>query len=196
MNVTVLSIRDRVVQSPGTTVLNVTSRSTNVIGRALSPFVLGPIKLYDGYVAQNVENAWQFSKVYPEHDFMGAPNEAYWKWAQEGWSSRYAHRYPMGKGVKPRYSWWDGQPLTYVQARRMVYIPLYSQAVLDVGPAWEALKDMARRGPLVLLDFDAYDRRAIGYGWEDVVDDPKRKMGHAFVLAMMLEGVDLKEICK
>lgn len=29
----------------------------------LSPFFLGPVSLYDGHVAKNVENAWQYAKV-------------------------------------------------------------------------------------------------------------------------------------
>jgi hypothetical protein len=33
------------------------------------------------------------------------------------------------------------------------------------------------------------DHRARGYSWEDVINDPDRKMGRGFVLAMMIEGV-------
>jgi hypothetical protein len=47
----------------------------------------------------------------------------------------------------------------------------------------------AQQQDLVLVDFDAYDHRALGYSWADVMNDPERKMGHGFVLAMMIEGV-------
>jgi hypothetical protein len=40
---------------------------------------------------------------------------------------------------------------------------------------------------IVLLDFDAYDHRKLGMSWNDVINCPDKKMGHAFVLAMMLE---------
>lgn len=39
-------------------VVNTTSRGSGW-EKGLSPFVLGPVKLYGDYVAQNVENAWQ-----------------------------------------------------------------------------------------------------------------------------------------
>ncbi len=38
-------------------VINTTSRSSNW-SRGLSPFFLGPIYLYDGFVSKNIENAW------------------------------------------------------------------------------------------------------------------------------------------
>ena len=40
----------------------------------------------------------------------------------------------------------------------------------------------------MLLDFDAYDYMSQGMTLRDVALNPKRSMGHAFVLAMMLKG--------
>lgn len=82
--------------------VDVTSRTKSVF----SPFTLGPVDLYDGRVAGNVENGWQYSKVYPEFAAEGEPTEAYWQWAEDGWSKQRADRYPMGRGAKPLYSWW------------------------------------------------------------------------------------------
>jgi len=193
MSVTVVTPYTRVVDHGN--VMNVTSRSQG-FGRGLSPFFLGPVNLYNGHVAQNVENAWQYSKVYPQHDFFGMPKDYWWRWAKEGWAKRRADRYPMGKGKKPLYSWWDGKALSYVEARKKIYIPLYSKAVL-VRDEWFQLRDWYHmNGHVALIDFDAYDHRALGYSWADVVNDPSRKMGHGFVLAMLLEEADLDEICK
>ena len=47
-------------------IVNTTSRS-NDWSKGLSPFFLGPVDLYAGLSAKNVENAWQFAKVYPQH---------------------------------------------------------------------------------------------------------------------------------
>lgn len=156
------------------------------IFRSLSPFFLGPVHLYDGHVSKNVENGWQYSKWYPHHT-----EETYWPWAKAGWESVRAHRYPMGKGApKPLFSLWRGEKLGYVDARRKIYAPLYASAVRD--GAWQQLnmlKDFAQQGDIALTDFDAYDHRALGYSWNDVMHDPSRKMGHGFVLAMMIEGV-------
>lgn len=172
-------------------VINTTSRSTNW-SKGLSPFFLGPVVLYDDFVAQNVENAWQFSKVYSQHiDQDGNPSEEYWKWACAGWADSFAHRYPMGRGVKPEYSWWDGKKLDYITARKEIYVPLYS-AVVQKSEAFAQLKkeyeiatELGR--DLYLRDFDAYDRGT--KSWEEIMSDPSKKMGHAFVLAMLLEKI-------
>ena len=157
--------------------------------RPLSPMLLGPVPLYAGMWSRTMENAWQYAKVYPAHTTGLKPG--YLEWALAGWDNPRAVRYPMGKGAKPLYSVWAGQFLDYVTARRRIYIPLYAQAVrfhqLDLFTLLRGTGDDS--GHLVISDFDAYDHRALGYSWDDVINDPERKMGHGFVLAMMLEGV-------
>ena len=100
----------------------------------------------------------------------------------------------MGKGAKPLYSYWDGRHLSYVEARKAIYVPLYNYAILR-DPAWQILWSKYRRlcdedKDLFLVDFDAYDHRSLGMTNEDVVDDPNRTMGHSFVLLFMLEDPD------
>jgi hypothetical protein len=161
----------------------------------LSPFKLGPCELYDGHTAKNVENAWQFSKVYPEHiDEDGTISDRYFKWAENGWSDNYAKRYPMGKGAIPEFSYWNGERLSYVEARKKIYIPLYYKAVKNTE-AFAKLKSEYERSledsdNLYLLDFDAYRHNQLGMTYKDVVNCETRKMGHAFVLAMALEYPD------
>jgi hypothetical protein len=155
--------------------------------RPLSPMLLGPVPLYSGMWSVTMENAWQFAKLYPQHRDM----DSYWPWAQAGWGDTYAHRYPMGKDARPLCSLWAGNELGYVDARKRIYIPLYAQAVRFHALALlAALKlEHIRYGNIVLRDFDAYDHRSIGRTWDDVISDPQRKMGHGFVLAMMIEDV-------
>lgn len=120
-------------------VIDTTSRSTTW-SRGLSPFILGPVQLWGGYVSLTVENAWQYSKVYPRHCGQGGwPTAAWLDWARRGWRAPKASRYPMGKGAVPNYSYWQleqdpslgeyRQQLDYVPARKQIYIPLYIQAV-------------------------------------------------------------------
>lgn len=163
--------------------IDVTSRGDEY--RALSPFLLGPVPLYAGYWSRTMENAWQYAKVYPEHTYGN-----YWPWAFTGWNDPRAVRYPMGKGAKPLHTLWAGDKLGYVDARRRVYIPLYAWAVRFYQPyLLSGLREAHLEGrDLVLVDFDAYDHRQAGLTWEDVINDPHRKMGHGFVLAMMIEG--------
>lgn len=125
--------------------------------RRLSPFFLGPVPLYDGLVAKNVENAWQYSKVpplegqcwscdgltltrrthvsvvqvYKQHTdpVTGEPTAEYWAWAKEGWANPKPVRFPMGRGAKPEYSYWEGKKYGYVAARKKIYCPLYASLV-------------------------------------------------------------------
>jgi hypothetical protein len=163
--------------------------------RPLSPMLLGPVMLYDGLWSRTMENAWQYAKLYPGHADNAAadpwPTAGYWTWARAGWDSQRAERYPMGRGARPLYSLWAGEHLGYVAARRRIYIPLYAQAVrfYQARLLGTLRQQAATSVGLVIQDFDAYDRRALGYSWDDVINDPDRKMGHGFVLAMMIEGI-------
>jgi len=174
-------------------VINTTSRSNNW-SKEFSPFTLGPVTLYGGYCAKNVENAWQFSKVYKEHtDANGEPTKDYFNWAKKGWGDTYAHRYPMGKGSVPLYSYWDGEKLDYIEARRKIYAPLYAKAVIHTN-AFDQLFHIYQSGDtFALLDFDGYDYLSLGMNLKDVANDPKRKMGHAFVLANLLENKPIRQ---
>lgn len=160
--------------------------------RELSPFHLGPVRLYDGTSARCMENAYQFSKVYARHvGPRGEVSPAYWAWAREGWS-RPAVRYPMGKGAKPEFVLWGGERLDYVECRRRVYWPLYRDAVRQTG-AWRRLQELYLDGALALWDFDGFDHDGQGLSLSDVINQTRRPMGHAFVLkAMLLYGADVE----
>lgn len=167
--------------------VNVTSQSTDQF-KWLSPFYLKNIFLYNGIISKRLENAWQYSKVYPCHvDKTNFPTAKYWEWAHQGWNNDWAVRYPMGKGAKPLYSYWNGKKLDYIQARKKIYIPLYRKAV-EYKKVFEALKVLHQFKHIALLDFDGYNHKALGMTYNDVLNCTERKMGHAFVLGMMLEG--------
>lgn len=186
MTIFVLNFRE---DKPGEVpVINTTSRSDNW-SQNLNPMIVGPV-VANGIECHNVENAWQYSKVYPEHvDNKGEPTKEYFEWRNKGYRNTWAQRYPAGKGRKPLYLLWDEQKLSYLDARAMVYIPLYASAV-KITPAYSKLEQIYKQNKdIVLLDFDAYDHIKLGRTWEEVIGDPERKMGHAFVLAMLLEGV-------
>lgn len=167
--------------------IDTTSRS-KTWSRCLSPFVLGPVELYGDYVAKNIENAYQFTKVYDQYmDDDGNPTPAYFKWAEQGWNDPKPHRYPMGKGVKPEYSYWDGEHLSYIESRKKIYIPLYSSTVRDT-PAFSRLAELAMVQDVYLWDYDGYNHRELNMDLNDVLDCGHRRCGHAFVLMAMLEG--------
>jgi hypothetical protein len=167
--------------------INTTSHSASDWSSGLSPFNLGPLSLYDDHTARIFENAWQFAKLYPEHaDSHGQPTNAYWTWAQRGWGSTRAFRYPLGKGRKPLCSLWKGQRLDYITARKQIYLPLYQKAVAGTD-AYQQLESIYRQnGSVTLFDFDGYDHTTLNMSLADVLNCSTRICGHAFILAMML----------
>lgn len=161
--------------------------------RGLSPFFLGPCALYGRYTARVMENAWQGAKVPHQWvDDTGAPTHEYFEWAERLWSNPRASRFPMGRGHKPAFSWWDGQALGYLDARRQIYFPLYRDALIRSRAYPLLLREYETRGQLSLSDFDGYDHDAMGLSLRDVLNNDRRPMGHAFVIkAVLLHGPDV-----
>ncbi len=172
-------------------VINTTSQSTNDWQRELSPFYLGPCESFDRYMAQRFENLWQYSKVYRCHLDHGWPSEEWFEWRGKGFASDRAHRYPMGKGAIPEYSYWDYERLGYVEARQRIYIPEYVRLVSRTE-AYRRLQIMAEDRPVALFDFDAYNYVDLGISFDRVIHNPRRKMGHGMVLCALLRG-EIKE---
>ena len=181
----VINYRD--LEPANATTINTTSRSGDW-GKGLSPFILGPVIMpgQNNRIAKNVENAWQYSKVFEEHLTDDWPNEHWFKWANEGFNNYRAVRYPMGKGAKPEYSFWNGERLNFTEARREIYLPMYKQAV-EKTEAFQKLKEIYDQGDVALRDFDGYRHDLLGMDYEDVINSEKT-LGHSFVLAMLLEG--------
>jgi len=194
-NLVVISPREKAPE--GFIVLNTTSRDTTSFGKSVSPFYLSSIPLYEGMVAKNMENAWQFAKVYPEFvDANNNPTEDYFKWAKKGWDDLYAHRYANGKGNVPLYSYWKTfdeksqqwieNKWDYIEARKNIYIPLYAKAIVSTQ-AFKELKNRVLSGEKIALwDFDGYNHATRNMSFEDVLNEPKYKCGHAFVLYGLL----------
>jgi len=175
--------------NPGISVVDTTSNSNTAWNRDLSPFVLGPCSLYDGLTSLNVENAWQFSKVYACHITNNNINDDYLVWAKNGWNDDVAHRYPMGKGAVPEYSYWDGRRLGYIEARKVIYGPLFMKSV-QITDGWKRLLEIYNSyDELYLRDWDGWDMSKHNMNnLSEVLNNPNRKMGHSFVLKMMLEN--------
>ena len=187
MKVKVIGPRDKAPLPDDSVLVYTVSRATDW-NRGLSPFFLGPCKLYGGYKSLTVENAHQYCKVYKCHtDADGNPTGEYWKWAKAGWANPRAVRYPMGKGAKPEYALWDGVKLGYIEARKKIYIPIYYAAVKK-SEAYKKLRELYQTEKAIYLwDFDGYDYERLGMTLKEVANNPNRSMGHAFILAKMLE---------
>lgn len=196
----IIGPKDRIRTEQKNVVFNVTSQSREWT-KCFSPFLLGPVTIAPGGLQSiNVENAWQFSKVYEEdYDKVNkTPKSSYWKWAASGWATKRAFRYPKGRR-KPMCVWWNGKEMGYIEARKEIYIPLYTQAVLDRKTDFANLISMVKRHidegfNVYFWDFDGYNHYKMNLTYDQIVNDPSRPLGHAFVLAYMVENVLNKEL--
>ena len=162
--------------------------SRDAHGRELSPFFLKPTTAVSGLHFRNVENLWQYHKVYPQLGHVaddGLPSDKWWDWLETGAAAEEAHRYPAGRGAVPAYTYWKRMCLSYVAARKAIYIPAYASAAHRTKLYHKTLADLQRGASIVIRDFDAYYTET--NDWQAIINDPKRKMGHGFVLAMMLD---------
>lgn len=165
-------------------VVDCTSRSKEAWSRKFSPFYLGPIDIepYDEKLkSETMENAWQFTKIFPGYE----DKDKHLEWAKKGFNSHKAIRYPMGRGKKPLHAVWKGKNLGYVEARKQIYCPIYAECVERyASDSLDKLRQLYSEGKFIaLIDFDGYAKYE---SLEKALNDPKKRMGHAFVLAMMI----------
>jgi hypothetical protein len=170
--------------------IDVTSRSTTW-SRGLSPFIIEGGTVWTGDYAKNVENLWQYSKVYECHvDSNGEPNDEWFKWAKKGWNTKAGVRYPMGRDAKPLYSYWNGKKYDYLDAKEKLYVKMYYRSVVKTE-AYKKLNDLYKEClneniPLVMRDFDSYNHINLKLKPYEVLRNDKKKFGHGFVLMFML----------
>jgi hypothetical protein len=169
--------------------IDVTSRSGSS-GKFFSPFNLGPVDLYDGYVSKNIENGYQYTKIFAQYaGYDDKPSESYWEWAQNGWNNSKPTKYPFGAWTKHLYHWWDGKKLSGLEAQNQIFIPLYKQAVIETL-VYKKLKELYQtsKQDIYLVDFEGYNHRYLELTWDQVLNDPDKPVGQAFTLCMLLEG--------
>ncbi len=184
-------------------VFAIDTTSKSGIWSDLSPFKLGPCKVDSYPPALLMENAWQFSKLYRCHaEVLGVNHPSgklfvhtmeHIQWRLKGFADPIPRRYPMGKGAKPLCSLWHGEHLGYIDARKRIYVPLYAKAVVKTEGFRRLRRMYKNRGLLVLRDYDGYDHGEDSL--TDVLHNQKKKMGHAFVLKMLLTEDPALDFC-
>jgi hypothetical protein len=154
--------------------------------RSLSPFYLGPCRVRDG-MFHNLENLWQFSKVYTHLGHLSVRNgitEAWYNWYSRGMKLTEAQRYPAGRYQKPAFSYYRGKRLSYVTARKLIYIPYYAHLAAQTDEFKRIRAEYDKGARVIIQDFDCYQTDK---PLDEIIEDPLRSMGHGFVLAAMLE---------
>lgn len=198
----------------------------------LSPYVL---KNKNGEI---MENIWHAHKVWPrvpamrttksqwskqiiwEHpaethvDDNNDPLPAYFDWREKLLKNPYAVRYPAGrKNAKGTlYSLLDGKRLSYIEARKQIYLPEYT-ALVKEQPEFDELKKMLAEGKnLLIVEVDGPVQESLPYykekygvsdDWiednsieatednmEILLNDELHPFGHGCCIALKLQGFD------
>jgi hypothetical protein len=221
-------IADRVV-------INLTSRNPDRnFAEQVSPFYVGPVTGPAGATAPNLEVFWQVGKVFPHHDDNGQPSSTYFEYRNDMYSKKQGEipkpimRHPyheFGYEADDMLYWalWNPEKgeyerLSYLEARKRVYVPKYAKLVAD-SDAFKWMKSLLDQGKkIALLDFDGFnyyceeamkiryrayvlkckkEKRPILKSEKDFTDIKDMKsavgfaytpVGHAFVVKALLQG--------
>lgn len=186
----------------------------------LSPFNLGPVvDKTTNLKSENFENFWQFQKVYqkvvkvnqkksiqgkkvtiwqhPEelHVKDSNPNENWVQWRDKGFQNKFPIRRPNGtrKNGLPLYSYYNGKKLSYIEARKIIYIPFYKELARETQ-VYKDILQMLRDGKnIMLIDLDGPNVKEYPNGREvdlellkKLEQDEKIIYGHGYVCASAL----------
>lgn len=169
----------------------------------LSPMVLGPV--YDEsneLYANNIEDGWQCSKVFSSQVGkcdVDSSDEWIKNWSEYSKRGRFSsearrHR-SASRSDTCLFSYYMGEKLTYVQARKRMYCKWYAKLVRET----KAYKDLEARHlagkNLLLVEYDGLDRNNNEQNVDlteeylrTIINDPKQIFGHGLVLATVLLG--------
>lgn len=187
----VIAKRDINTLAPHIETIDVSSRGP--YAQLLSPFCLRPQPTLDGVQFQNVENLWQFSKVYPCHvDRDQNVTEQWFDWREQGATLPQAQRFPLGRGKKPLYSlamdtkgdWYE---LDYMQARQWIYIPAFTHS-LDQTTVSQLFAEKLTDHPVAIYDYDSYNLDAHGLTVEEAIQNISRPLSHAVLLKKQIDS--------
>lgn len=199
---------------------------------------IGPYALKDKH-GRIMENIWQFSKVYvsvPQtHEKFsrwdntviwqhpaerhinedGSLTKEYWRWRQKGFKCQYAVRYPVGMKHRKtcQYLLKDNsdEKLTYIEARKRLYLPVYVHLARQQPQYYELLQRLSQGENLLIIEVDGPHEECLPYykkyykvgddfivnstisvtkeNMEIMMNDTSYPFGHGYCLAMALLGL-------
>lgn len=107
-----------------------------------------------------------------------------------------------GESWLPMCSWWNGEKLDYIASRKKIYVPAYVKLVAETD-AFKGLVELVDGGQdVIIMDIDGpslehhpngvqvtseYIKHALEY--------KERPFGHGYIVAALLAGVDILEMC-
>jgi hypothetical protein len=183
----IIPVNQKFIIPSGKISFDVTSRSHKWT-RYFSPFFVGPIEMYDGYISHNLENCYQYSKVFSQHiNHEQNPTQSYFDFAKKGWESKTPVKYPMGAWETPLFHFWDGKKLSHKEARKTIFLDNYVKAVKDTEKFKSLKKISEQYEEVYLIDFEGYNFRNLNMTYQDVLES-NFTFGQGMVLSMMIDG--------
>lgn len=179
----------------------------------ISPLYIGPVTSSDGIIAETFEDLWQYGKVYPKIydenkkivlgiDSDGNPTEEFYKWRKRFYTLKKVKgdRHPAfpssirHQDCEYMVYFEDGRlcKLDYITSRKKVYIPEYAKLIVNTD-SFKELKKLYDEGKkIALVDFDAWNYYGVNLEenttMKEMVNNPKFKVGHGYVIKMLLQG--------
>lgn len=167
---------------------NINCCSSGKAFSCLSPMKLGPIK-EKGLVSENLENFWQFSKVWKEDlDEEGNIKDEFYKRRKKAFSDKKATRHVPGKkGQYCEFVLWGEERLDFYEAKKKIYCKLYEKYATKTS-AFKELLGMIEEGyNIQILGYDGRDIKDIStFPYEKELRNKEYIFGHEIVLAYLL----------
>lgn len=142
------------------------------------------------------ENYWQSGKRYEGITDIDKQLQ-WWKNQQKG-----RRRYPAGKNKKVLHAVYPGfkQPLTYIDSRKLVYVPEYYKLIKN-NQVLDDIKKEAINKCLVIYDFDGPRNHDKSPSIEKVtldllkekINNPRFPFGHGYIVAASILGYKPKD---
>ena len=163
------------IKYPGAIIADVTSNAHDSLIK-LSPFYPHggiPVPFSEGYTATCVEAIWQGLKVFEGCD---VDTTLFMNDSMKG-LKRTVRKY--GKPLGHRKGVHGDELLSYVEARKQIYIPTYKWVLENkVAGIIAKLKEASKTKTIVLLDYDT----------NADVENEKRPLSHASLIKAYIEG--------
>ena len=160
---------------------------------------LGPIQVKcpltnETLVFHCLENAWQSSKVW-QADLLANKTEigpSFFARRRQMAASEKGIRHAISskKGERPVFQLWNGERLTYIQARAKIYRPLYERLARQTDAYKRILASVKQGTNVQILGYDGFkmgveaSERELEYHLQDV----SKPAGHELLLVFMLRA--------
>lgn len=186
----------------------------------ISPLYIGPVVSSDGLLARTFENLWQYGKVYPKIydvnrkivpgiDEDGNPTREFYEWRKRFYELKKekGDRHPaLPSAIRHRDCKYmvyfneknELEKLDYVTSRKKIYIPEYAKLIVNTD-SFKDIKKLYENGEkIALCDFDAWNYYGPNLDQDttivEVVNNPNFKVGHGYVIKMLLQGdIEVKD---